>query len=79
MKKKKYPHYLPKGWTLEEVQKVAEYYDHQSDEEGAAEIEALEETETIMFVPTGLVPQVRKLIAGKTSGKSRHNRARRVA
>ena len=77
--KKKYTHYLPKGWTLEKVQKIADYYDNQSDEEAAAEIEALDESETIMFVPTGLVPRVRKLIAENGPRKSRHGRTRRVA
>jgi hypothetical protein len=73
--KKKYPHYLPKGWTLKDVQKVIAYYDRQSDEEGAAEIEAAEADEAVMIVPLRLVPSVRRLIAQKSPAGRSHRRA----
>jgi hypothetical protein len=80
--KKKYPHYLPKGWTLKEVQEVAAYYDNQSDEEAAAEDEAMlgADDETVMVVPWKLVPRIRKLIAEemrRARGKAR--KVKRVA
>ncbi len=70
-KKTKHPNDLPKGWTRREINELIDYYDHQSDEEGAAEIEAGgKEDETLMEIPWKLVPQVRKLIA--------QNRAKRL-
>ena len=58
---------LPKGWTEERVRKLAEYYDNQTDEEGVAEIDAAfaAENQTVMVVPTELVPEINKLIAKK--------------
>ena len=62
---KKDPNKYPKGWNAAKIRKVIEYYDNQSDEEGAKEIEAAGEAErvTLVEVPTVLLPQVRKLIA----------------
>ena len=61
MKNKKYPYYLPKGWTVEDVQKVIEHYDHQTAEEGAAEIERMfASDETVMMgVPGRSSPRCR--------------------
>jgi hypothetical protein len=58
---------LPKGWTEDRIRKLADYYDHQTDAEGAAEIDAAFEAEnqTLMVVPTELVPEINKLIAKK--------------
>lgn len=55
---------LPEGWTEERIRKLAEHYDNQTEDEQAAEIEAaLEaENETILAVPTELVPENVKLI-----------------
>jgi hypothetical protein len=55
---------LPKGWTEEQIRKLAEHYDNQTDEEQAAEIDAAlnEENQTVMVVPTELVPEIVKLI-----------------
>jgi hypothetical protein len=63
--KKKGKPYFPKGWNLERVQERIDYYDSQSDEEGAAEYEAAMEIkgESMMIVPTELVPEIEKLIA----------------
>jgi hypothetical protein len=52
----------PRGWNEARVRRVLEYYESQSDQEAAAEIEtALERT--TMEVPVALVPEVRRLIA----------------
>ena len=65
--KKKVQQKYPKGWNEERVRKLAEYYDNQSEEEHLAEIEAALEAEnqTMMMVPTDLVPQIVKLINKK--------------
>jgi hypothetical protein len=59
---------FPKGWNQERVKAVIEYYDNQTDEEGAAEYEAAMELEgqSMMLVPTELVPEIRRLQLEKT-------------
>jgi hypothetical protein len=56
---------FPPGWDDARVREVIDYYDNQSDEEAAAEHEAALATaaETLMPVPTELVPRVQRLIA----------------
>ena len=56
---------FPPGWDEARVRKVLEHYEHQTDEEAVAEDEAAFEqpTQTVMEVPTELVPAVRELIA----------------
>ena len=56
---------FPPGWDEERVQKVLAHYETQSEEEALAEDEAAFETpgQTLMEVPSDLVPAVRKLIA----------------
>src|SRR5437867_571283 len=58
---------LPVGWDEERVQRLAEHYDNQSEAEQAAEHEAafLAEGQTVMVVPTELVPEIVKLISKK--------------
>ena len=58
---------FPKGWNQKRVQAVIDYYDNQTDEEGAAEYEAgmAINGQSMMLVPTELVPEIRKLIAGR--------------
>jgi hypothetical protein len=55
----------PKGWDAKRVQEVIDYYDNQTDEEGAKEIEEAlaKEEQTILFVPKRLVPAIKKLVA----------------
>ncbi len=75
----------PPGWNEARVRRVLEYYESQTDEEAAAEVESALES-TTMEVPTALVPAVRELLAarkinrahaGKTHHKTRPtNRAR---
>jgi hypothetical protein len=62
MTSKKYP----RGWNEARVRRVLDYYDSQSDEEAAAEIDAAFES-TTMEVPVALVPTVRQLIAKRKS------------
>jgi len=52
----------PRGWNEARVRRVLEYYESQSDQEAAAEIETALEG-TTMEVPVALVPEVRRLIA----------------
>ena len=56
---------FPPGWDLERVKRVLSHYESQSEEEAVAEDEAAFETpgQTVMEVPTELVPEIRKLIA----------------
>jgi len=56
---------FPPGWDAQKVRALAEYYDGQSDEEAIAEAEAAIESEgqTLVMVPTELMPTIRALIA----------------
>ena len=65
MRKKKYKHYLPKGWTLKEVEEIAKYYDNHTDEEAALEIEAAfnDPNNCVISVPKKLLPRIQKLLA----------------
>lgn len=61
MSKKKFP----PGWDESRVRKVLEHYESQSEEEAVAEDEAALETpgQTLIEVPSRIVPRVRQLIA----------------
>jgi hypothetical protein len=65
MKKKK--HVYPAGWDEERIRKLAEHYDNQTEDEQVAEHEAAfrAEGQTVMVVPTELVPEIVKLIGTK--------------
>jgi len=56
---------FPPGWDAERVNRVLAHYESQSQEEAVAEDEAALETsgQTVMEVPTEIVPAVRELIA----------------
>ena len=56
---------FPPGWDEERVQKVLTHYEEQIEDEAVAEDEAAleEQTQTVMEVPTALVPAIRELIA----------------
>jgi hypothetical protein len=60
---------LPPGWNQKSVRELVDYYDHQTDAEGAAEIETAPAAPgaTWMSVPTELVPAVARLIEGHGS------------
>ncbi|MFY9975281.1 MAG: hypothetical protein WAK53_13555 [Chromatiaceae bacterium] len=56
---------FPAGWDEERVARVLKHYESQTEEEAVAEDEAAFETDgqTMMEVPTELVPAVRELLA----------------
>ena len=55
---------FPPGWDEKRVRKVLTHYENQTEDEALAEDEAAFETEgqTVMIVPTDLVPAIRRLI-----------------
>jgi type II secretory pathway component PulC len=56
---------FPPGWDAERVKRVIAHYELQSEEEAVAEDEAAFEAlgQTVMEVPTEIVPAIRELIA----------------
>ena len=66
MTRKKKQRY-PAGWDEQRVRKLAEHYDNQTEDEQVAEHEAAfrAEGQTVMVVPTELVPAIVKLISKK--------------
>ena len=60
---------FPAGWDAERVRRVLDHYESQSDDEAVAEDEAAYDTDgqTVMIVPTDLVPAIQLLVA-------KHNR-----
>jgi hypothetical protein len=66
----------PRGWSDARIRGVLEYYESQTDEEAAAEIESALQR-TTMEVPPALVPAVRELIgkrrSARSSAKKTHN------
>jgi len=61
---------FPPGWNEKRVQKVIDYYDKQTEEDELAEYQAGMKLKglSIMFVPTHLVPEVRRLIGRRREG-----------
>jgi hypothetical protein len=55
---------LPRGWDEERVRKVLEHYENQTEDEAVAEDEAAynAQGQTVMIVPTELVPAIRQLL-----------------
>ncbi len=66
MSRKKKQQY-PAGWDEGRVRRLAEHYDNQTEDEQVAEHEAAMQAEdqTIMVVPTELVPEIVKFINKK--------------
>ena len=60
---------FPPGWDENRVREVLAHYETQTKDEAVAEDEAASEdtSQTLMEIPTELVPQVRELIARKAS------------
>jgi len=56
---------FPPGWDAERVKRVLAHYESQSEEESVAEDEGAFEVlgQTVMEVPTEIVPAIRELIA----------------
>jgi hypothetical protein len=65
---------FPPGWDEERVRRVLAHYEEQTEEEAVAEDEAAfaEQTQTVMEIPTELVPAVRELIAKHQGDKKVH-------
>ncbi|MCZ6802939.1 MAG: hypothetical protein O7D86_03120 [Proteobacteria bacterium] len=63
---------FPRGWNENRVQKVIKHYDSQPEEDAVPEDEAAYEHDgqTIMDIPSELVPEVRDLIAKNASTNS---------
>jgi hypothetical protein len=61
--------HFPPGWDEKRVRKVLDHYENQTEEEAVAEDEAAfaAEGQTVMVVPTTLVPAIRQLIAEEKS------------
>ncbi len=57
----------PAGWDEERIRKLAEHSDNHTEDEQVAEHEAAfrAEGQTVMVVPTELVPEIIKLIGRK--------------
>lgn len=55
----------PAGWNRKRVERVIAYYDRQTEDEELAEYEAALKVDgqSILLVPTKLVPEIRRLIA----------------
>jgi hypothetical protein len=55
---------FPKGWDERRVRAVLKHYEDQTDDEAVAEDTAAYEAQgqTVMIVPTDLVPAIRRLI-----------------
>lgn len=62
----------PPGWSEEYIRKVIDHYEKQTEEEELAEFEAAFTApgQTIMSVPTGLVPVIARLIENHQSRAS---------
>ncbi len=60
---------FPPGWDEERVRKVLAHYENQTEDEAVAEDEAAYEAEgqTVMIVPSDLVPAIRRLL-GRRQG-----------
>jgi hypothetical protein len=60
---------FPPGWDEARVQRLITHYEQMDEDAQVAEDEAAHEAEgqTLMIVPTELVPEVRALIARKSS------------
>ena len=56
---------FPPGWDEQRVRKAIAHYEAQTEDEAVAEDEATlqDQTQTMMEIPTELVPVVRELIA----------------
>jgi hypothetical protein len=61
---------FPTGWNESRVRRVLNYYESQTDEGAASEIES-GLANTTMQVPTSLVPVVRELIAKRKVARAR--------
>lgn len=58
---------FPRGWNEKRVKQVIDYYDRQSEDDALAEYKAAMrgKGQTMMMVPTELVPEICRLIASR--------------
>ncbi len=65
---------FPKGWDEARVRAVLEHYETQTEEEAVAEDEAAfrSRNQTVMVVPTTLVPAITKLISKRQNDRKKH-------
>lgn len=61
--KKQTKNQLPPGWDEKRVQRVLRHYESQTEDEAAAEDEAVFANAAMMAIPPSLVSKVRQLIA----------------
>ena len=56
---------LPKGWDEKRVKEVIAHYERQTEDQELVEYEAAMKVDgqSVMVVPTALVPEIRRLIA----------------
>lgn len=61
---------LPRGWTEKRIRELATHHDHQTEEKQVAEIEGAlsAKNQTVMVVPTELVPEIQGLVAREKGG-----------
>lgn len=61
------PNAYPPGWNAKRVQEIVDYYDSMTDDDLAAEIAAADAdpnpNNTVMLIPSELVPAVQELLA----------------
>ena len=62
---------FPAGWDKERTQRVLAYYETQTAQDAAAEDEAMfeKQEQTLIEIPTELVPTVRALLASYYGGQ----------
>ena len=58
---------FPRGWDEARVRRVIEHYENQTEDEAVAEDEAAMKLDgqSMMLVPTKLVPEIRRYIASR--------------
>jgi hypothetical protein len=64
---------LPPGWTEKSIRQLAASHDQQTEEQHAEEIKVAlsAKGQTLMAVPTELVPEIQAFIARKRAARSR--------
>jgi len=66
--KRKKKQQFPRGWDEKRIKDVIDYYDRQTEEEELAEYEAAMKLDgqSVLLVPTKLVPEIQRLIARRS-------------
>ena len=62
----------PRGWNRKKVQDLIDYYEKQTEEEAVAEAEAAfnDSRQTVVLVPTALLPKVHKLLSSYSTRRA---------